>query len=265
MNSKTIKLLLASVMGVGFLSVSQFAFADWDSGACPDPNTGPAPCIEHQDSTGTWWHFNGSGGHAGINNWHGYPVNEDGQSPEQDFEFSGTTDLVCEAGAFTCELTLFGEVKKFQDDDDNWRIGVRVNDGDVTIGGGDDECENITVGGFPWYAGHDPDQNPGFPGQHVLSNSTGIVYTGGQSYYTGHIGQIDVSYSIFGFPIQLVDGGHLHDVEYHNSGSSFRFGSAGVWNMDNILYEDGDADTDSGCTVDGTLSLQPPALDLNIL
>jgi hypothetical protein len=35
--------------------------------------------------------------------------------------------------------------------------------------------------------------------------------------------------------------------------------------MDNILYEDGDADTDSGCTVDGTLSLQPPALDLNIL
>lgn len=263
MNVKQIKLILASVMGVGLMGASQFATADWESGACPRPNNGPAPCIEHQDSTGAWWHFNGDGSHA--DEWHGYPTNEDGQSPEQDFQFTGTTDLSCTLGAFTCDLTLNGEVKKFQDGEGNWRIGVRVNSGSVAVGNGDDECEDITVGGFPWYAGHDPDHNGSFSGQHVLSSTTGIVYTGTSSVYTGHVGQIDVGYSVFGFPVSLVSDGHLHDVEYENSSSSFLFGSAGGGSQDNIIYEGGAADDDSGCTVDGALTLQPPAQDLNIL
>ena len=261
MKVKQIKVLLASILGVGLLGASQFAAADWDSGRCTSPNPGPAPCVEHQASDGSWWHFNGSGGNAGV--WHGYPVNEDGQSPEQDFQFSGTTDLSCTLGAFTCELTLNGEVKKFQDGNGNWRIGVRVNSGSVAPG--DEECDAISVGNFPWYAGHDPDQDAGFPGQHVLSNSTGIVYNGTSSVYTGHIGQIDVIYSGLGFPITLVNDGHLHDVQYQNSTNSFLFGSSGTGSQDNILYEDGASDTDSGCTVDGALVLQPPALDLNIL
>ena len=260
---KKIKMLFASMVCVGFLSVSQFVSANWESGRCQNPNPGEVPCIENQDSQMNWWRFNGDGGHAGV--WHCYPENEDGESPEQDFQFTGYTSLSCNLGSYYCELTLNGQVKKFQDENGSWRVGVRVNSGSVAVGNADEECEHISVGGFPWYAGHDPDQNASFPGQHVLSSTTGIVYTGTSSVYTGHVGQIDVGYSVFGLPISLVSDGNLHDVEYANASSSFLFGSAGGGSQDNIIYEGGAADNDSGCTVDGALTLQPPAQDLNIL
>tara|TARA_Y100001001_G_scaffold143632_1_gene149094 strand:- start:4502 stop:5266 length:765 start_codon:yes stop_codon:yes gene_type:complete len=254
MKIKQIKVIVTSVMGLGLLSASQLASAGWDSGACPRPHQGPAPCIELQLRDDSWVHFNGNGGHAG--DWHGYPAS--GSDPAQDFTFTGYTDLGCEVlgtpQSFNCELSLEGEVRKFQDDDDNWRIGVRVNSGTVAPGDeGDAECDDIEVGSFEWYAGNSD--------QHSPNASTGIIYTGSASSYSGNVGTLDVDYD-FLFGIELVDQGHLHEVEYHNSDSTFRFGGTG---RDNTIYENGAADDDSGCTVDGNLEVQLPAKDLNIL
>ena len=67
------KILLSSLWGVVAWSVSGGAAASWDSGACPQPHTGPAPCFE-TEINGNTYHFNGSGGHA--DEWHGLPAAE---------------------------------------------------------------------------------------------------------------------------------------------------------------------------------------------
>lgn len=183
------KIIMLSALGVASFGLTQAANASWDSGACS--GGGPAPCIEYNDGTNTY-HFNGDGSHSG--DWHGHPGGGD-------FQFTGYTDLGCSLGQFYCELTLTGDVRKFQDGNGDWRIGVRVNSGSVAQGSeGDNECSNISVGGFPWYVGD-------YPNDHTFGASSGMLYTGTSSVYTGNVGDIDVTYTVFGLPISLVTGG----------------------------------------------------------
>ncbi|MBL7250215.1 hypothetical protein [Alloalcanivorax marinus] len=204
------KLLLSALLGMAAWSFSGVATADWDTGACP--GGGSAPCIE-TEINGNTYHFNGTGGHAGI--WHGRPAAEGGG----DFDFSGDdVDLSCSAASPNCNLTLSGQVKKCQDSNGAWRIGVKVTGADVSPG--DFLCNFITVSGFPWYS-KDDSITPHCPFEDDCDSF--IPYDANASTYTGNFGNITVDASLVG---NLVDAEHVHGVVFTPGvGANFAFAS----------------------------------------
>lgn len=226
------KLILSALFGMAAWSLSSVAAANWDTGACPQPHAGPAPCIE-TEINGNTYHFNGSGGHAGE--WHGRPAAEGGG----DFEFSGSgVDLSCTASSPSCNLSLSGQVKKCEDSNGNWRVGVKVTGADVSAG--DFLCSFISVSGFPWYAVED-DAGSHCPFEDDCDNF--IPYDPSASTYTANFGDVTVSASLVG---TLVDAEHLHSVVFTPGvGANFAFDSP-FYNCD---------EEEQDCSITGVLTL----------
>ncbi len=225
------KILLSALLGMAAWSFSGTATANWDTGACP--GGGSAPCIE-TEINGNTYHFNGTGGHAGI--WHGRPAAEGGG----DFDFSGNgVDLSCDEASPSCNLTLSGQVKKCQDSTGAWRIGVKVTGADVNLG--DFLCNFINVGGFPWYS-KDPTIASHCPFEDDCDSF--IPYDASASTYTGNFGEIDVSATLIG---NLVSGGHLHGVVFTPGvGANFAFSDKTFFDCE---------ENDLGCSIDGVLTV----------
>ncbi|MBF5057700.1 hypothetical protein Y5W_02994 [Alcanivorax sp. 521-1] len=238
-----IKLLLSALLGMAAWSFSSTAAADWDTGACPQPHTGPAPCIETVVN-GNTYHFNGSGDHA--DEWHGLPG-----GGAFDFQNTGV-DLDCPGIGVSCDLTLSGEVKKCEDSNGNWRIGVRVTGADVT---GSFLCDALSISGFPWYSA-DP-ANHSHPNEcpFVDDCDNFLPYNPTASNYVGHFGEVTVS-SLLGTHVAAE---HLHGVTFtaNNMGATptANFNFAGK----TFFSCDGEED----CSIDGILYLDNAA-ELNI-
>ncbi len=183
--------------------------ANWDSGACPQPHQGPAPCIE-TEINGNTYYFNGNGGHVG--GWHGRPAAEGGG----EFNFSGThLEFTCTWG---CNLALSGEVKKCQDSGGAWRISVRVTGVDMSPG--DFACNFFTADDFPWYF-KDPTIANHCPFEDDCDSF--IPYDPSAPTYTANFGDITVDASLVG---NLVNAEHLHDVVFTPGvGANFAFSS----------------------------------------
>ncbi len=225
------KLVLTTIFGVAAWSLSSLAMANWNTGPCS--GSGSAPCIE-TEINGTTYHFNGSGGHAGV--WHGRPAAEGGG----DFEFTNESVILeCPSDRLDCELTLSGEVQKCQDSSGDWRIGVRVN-GAVVEAGEDFLCDLVSVGGFPWYS-KDPAIASHCPFEDDCDSF--IPYDPSASTYDANFGTIDVS--VLG--VGLVNNGHLHGVTFTPGvGANFDFtGPKDFFNCDE----------EEECTIDGVLTL----------
>ena len=236
--------VLSALFSLAAFAFVQTTSVDWDPGGCsPIPNpSGTVPCIEHKDSNGDWWHFNGGGGHAGV--WHGCPVNEDGDQPEEPFSFCGVSSMSCVVSGQTveldCNLCLDSEFKKFQDGTGDWLVGVKLVDGDASSG--DQDCNDISLGGFTWFAGPGTTHNN-------FDNTSGISYAGSSlpGTFTGNFGgvssagnSIDITYAGF---VTLVDEGYVHGVDFNNNGggavrSDLYFGLAST-SMDAVIYENG--------------------------
>ena len=226
------KLLPSTLLGVAAWSLYGVAVANWNTGACPQPHTGPAPCFE-TEINGNTYHFNGSGGHAGY--WHGVPLAEGGG----DFQFSSdAVDLSCPSASISCAFSSSGEVKKCQDSSGAWRIGVRVNT--VELSAGDFVCNFLTVGGFPWYS-KDPTIASHCPFEDDCDSF--ISYDPSASTYTANFGSADVS-SPAG---TLLSGEHLHGVV-------FTPGVGATLDISNKAFFDCD-ETEGDCSVDGVLTL----------
>ena len=221
------KLLLSAIFGVAAWSLSSMAAASWDSGPCP--GTGTAPCIEAVVS-GNTYHFNGSGGHAGV--WHGLPTTG------ADFEFVGdNVELGCGSLGLDCTLSLGGKVKKCQDSDGAWRIGVQVNSSDVS---GNFLCNTVVLGGFPWYS-KDPTIGSHCPFEDDCDSF--IPYDPSASTYVGNFGEIDIN--VLGSP--EVVAGHVHSVVFTPGvGANFAF-------LNKTFYDCEEESQD--CSVNGTLTL----------
>lgn len=233
------KLVLSTLFGVISWSIYGVAAASWDTGACPQPHAGPAPCVE-TEINGNTYHFNGKGGHAG--GWHGRPAAEGGG----EFEFSGTdVDFTCTSADWGCNLALSGEVKKCQDSSGAWRIGVRVNAADLSSG--DFACNFLTVGGFPWYS-RDPSIASHCPFEDDCDNF--VPYEPSASTYTANFGNVTVGASLVG---NLVDAEHLHGVVFTPGvGANFAFSSP-FYNCDE---EEQDCSIDGVLTIDNAASLE---------
>ena len=231
MNMKRL-LFLSTLCGVAAWSASGGAAANWDSGACPQPHTGAAPCFETQIN-GNTYHFNGSGGHSG--DWHGLPEAEGGG----DFQFSSDAiEVTCSATSARCGFSSSGQVKKCQDSSGVWRIGVRVNA--VDLSPGDFLCNFVTVGGFPWYskdttiANHCPFED---------DCDSFIPYDSSASTYTADFGSVDVGTSLG----SLIDGEHLQGVVFTPGvGDTLDFSNKTFFACD---------ETERDCSVDGILTL----------
>ena len=227
------KILLSSLWGVVAWSVSSVAAADWDSGACPQPHTGPAPCFE-TEINGNTYHFNGSGGHA--DEWHGLPAAEGGGA----FEFFGNDiELSCSAVRWSCNLTLSTEFKKCQDSSGAWRVGVRVIGADLSAG--DFACYFFTLNGFPWYS-KDPTIASHCPFEDDCDSF--IPYDASASIYSTNFGKIDISVTLYGI---LVSEGHLHNVVFTPGvGANFAFSGKTFFDCE---------ENDLGCYTDGVLTV----------
>ena len=227
------KLLLSTLFGMAAWSLSSVAAANWDTGACPQPHAGPAPCIE-TEINGNTYHFNGSGGHAGV--WHGRPAAEGGG----DFDFSGSNvDLVCGDTDPSCILTLSGQVKKCEDSNGDWRVGVKVTDSDVQAG--DFLCNFISVSGFPWYSNTQPEEDQDHC-SFVDDCDNFVPYDPAATTYTANFGAITVDASLVG---NLVNAEHVHGVVFTPGvGANFSFASD--------FY---DCDETAGCSITGVLTL----------
>lgn len=221
------KLMISAFLGMAAWSVSNISLAGWDEGPCPQPHTGPAPCIEVLDNNDVYWHFNGDGSHADI--WHGAPP-----AGANDLSFSGPSDLDCGDLGANCTLTLNGQVKKCQDSNGDWRIGVKVNSSSI---GGGGLCSFIGLGGFPWYTGSI--DLPHCPFEDDCDNF--IPYTPSPNTLTGTVGSIDIT--LLGIP--RVTGGHVHGV-------IFTPGCNPTFTFNSDFY---DCDEESeGCSVNGVLT-----------
>ncbi|MGB1764966.1 hypothetical protein [Alloalcanivorax xenomutans] len=241
------KIIMLSALGVASFGLTQAASAGWDSGACPQPHTGPAPCIEHYDaSTGTTTHFNGSGSHAG--DWHGNPATG---AP---FTFKGRTNLTCGFASVECDLALDGKVRKVYDTANNtWKVGIEVSNATVDNG---TFCGAVTVGGFEWYMNEDA-PHP-LPPKYNDDNDVGIPYDINATppiTMQAIIGPIDVSVPILGIN---VSNGHMHNVTYDNT-NTFSFGTD--W-RDPVIYDENDDPTN--CEVSGDLELEDTGDTLTI-
>ena len=231
------KPIFLALFGVAVWSLSSFTTASWNTGPCS--SAGTAPCIE-TEINGNTYHFNGGGSHAGV--WHGRPAAEGGG----DFSFSGFFALACDGPPSDCILNLTGEVKKCQDSNGGWRIGVRVNDSQVDPG--DFLCNFIALDGFPWYS-KDPSVTSHCPFTDDCDNF--IPYDPNASSYTANFGLIDID--VLGSP-QVVNG-HLHGVVFNpGAGANFAFYSD-IFDCRR---------TNQSCRVNGTLSLDNgTSLDIN--
>jgi hypothetical protein len=226
------KLLLSTILGASAWSLSSVASANWDTGACPQPHSGPAPCIE-TEINGSTYHFNGSGGHADV--WHGVPAAEGGG----DFQFSSSdVDVTCTTSNPSCAFSSRGEIKKCQDSDGAWRIGVRVNSADVSPG--QFLCNFITIDGFPWYS-KDPTITTHCPFEDDCDNF--LPYDPGASIYTANFGNVTVSASLVG---TLINAEHLHGAVFTpGPGATLAFSSS-FYNCD---------DEEQDCSINGVLTL----------
>jgi hypothetical protein len=226
--------LLSTILGVAAWSLSSIASANWDTGACPQPHEGPAPCIE-TEINGNTYHFNGSGGHAG--GWYGRPAAEGGG----EFDFSGTNlDFECNSVSWGgCNLALSGEVKRCQDSSGAWRIGVRVTDADMSPGGF--ACNFFIADGFPWYL-KDPTIANHCPFEDDCDSF--IPYDPNASAYTASFGAISISASVIG---DLAAEEHMHNVV-------FTPGVGATFDFTNKTFFDCDEE-EGGCSIDGVLTL----------
>ncbi|WP_262462818.1 hypothetical protein [Alloalcanivorax balearicus] len=220
------KMTIFLVLSAAVFGLTQSAIAGWDSGSCS--GGGPEPCVEWSDGTSTY-HFNGSGDHD--NGWHGHPTRGG------DFSFVGSTILNCLGlPTYECTLALDGEIQKFSDGQD-WRIGIRVNNAELT---GGLWCGATSFSGFPWFAS---DVN-----EHATFNVTsGIVWPGS---LIGNFGDIDMS--VLG--VSVASGTHIHNVTYDN---------AETFSFNGNFFENG-TEVDTGCSVVGDLELQPSTDTLSI-
>lgn len=220
------KILLSTLLTATIWSLSSLALADWDAGPCPGGGT--APCIEAEVS-GNTYHFNGTGDHAGE--WHGLPTTG------EDFEFvADHVDWGCGGLNWDCSLSWSAKVKKCQDSNGDWRIGVKVNS--TAISGGF-ACGTFVFGGFPWYtrdstiANHCPFED---------NCDSFILYHPSASHYVSNLGEVDLT--VFGIP-RITDA-HLHGVVFTpGTGATFSFASQ-FYNCD---------EEDQGCVISGDLVL----------
>ncbi|MFP1682780.1 hypothetical protein ACLD0W_09725 [Alloalcanivorax sp. C16-1] len=218
-------LLLSAFLAAATWSLSSLAAADWDTGPCQGGGT--APCIEAEVS-GTTYLFNGSGDYAGE--WHGLPTNG------EDFEFSGATTWGCSGLNFNCTWTWGAQIKKCQDKDGNWRIGLRVNSASMSGGA---YCALIGWEGFPWYT-KDTSISSHCPFNDSCENL--IPYVANATTYNSNIGPID--FSTFG--ITRITGGHMHGLLFTPGiGARLDFSSA-IYSCD---------EDDEGCEANGTLTV----------
>ncbi|MBL7250214.1 hypothetical protein [Alloalcanivorax marinus] len=233
------KILLPSLLGVAASFLSSLSAANWDTGACPQPHVGPAPCIE-TEINGNIYHFNGNGGH--VDGWHGRPEAEGGG----EFDFLGTDlDLECDVVTYGCNLTLSGEVKKCQDSTGAWRIGVKMSRADLSPG--QFVCNFITMSGFPWYS-KDSTITAHCPFEDNCDSF--IPYDPNASTYIGNLGDISVDVSLVG---NLVNAEHLHGVVFTPGiGANFSFSSP-LYNCDE---EEQDCSIDGVLTIDNATSLE---------
>jgi len=222
------KLLLTTLFGVAAWSLSSLAMANWNTGACPGGGT--APCIE-TEINGNTYHFNGSGGHAGV--WHGRPAAEGGG----EFTFSDDSVVLdCNPPTIDCNLSLSGEVKKCQDSDGQWRIGVRVTGASTS---GSFLCDALNISGFPWYS-KDPTIASHCPFEDNCD--TFIPYDPSATTYTANFGDITVS-SLLGTYVQ----------DEHVEGVIFTPGVGATFDFSNKTFYS--CDEEAGCTIDGILTL----------
>ncbi|MBM1144415.1 hypothetical protein GN155_011565 [Alcanivorax sp. ZXX171] len=227
------KILLSSLLGAVAWSVSGAAAASWDSGACPQPHTGPAPCFE-TEINGNTYHFNGSGGHA--DEWHGLPAAEGGG----DFQFSSEyVDIRCSLASPSCAFNASGQVKKCKDSSGAWRIGVRVNS--INLSPGDFVCNFATASGFPWYSKDRTISNQ-CPFEDDCDSF--LPYEPGASSYVGNFGTATISVTLIGI---------LVEDEYLN-GMVFTPGVGATLDFNDKSFMSCDAGEES-CSVDGSLTL----------
>ena len=200
------KFLLSAFLVAATWSLSSLATADWDTGPCPGGGT--APCIEAEVS-GTTYHFNSSGDHAGE--WHGLPTTG------EDFEFIGATEWTCHGLDFNCTWTWGAKIKKCMDSSGDWRIGLKVDSNNVS---GGFACGTFALAGFPWYIKNSNSSNNHCPFQDSCDDF--IPYDGNSSSYAAELGSIDLA--IFGIP--LVSDGYLQGVFFTpGTGANFAFNS----------------------------------------
>lgn len=247
-----IKIILSMMLGLGAISLSSIASANWVDGPCP-PSGGPAPCIEAIDYNGStnpndwdYYHFNGDGSHAG--DWHGMPTNN-----ALDLQFTGTSVLNCGLLGAECELTLGGKVKKCQDSNGDWRVGIQVNGYNIE---GDGLCGDITLHNFPWYS-KDAAITPHCPFGDDCENFN--VYDPNATSYFATVGGDDIpppgndgiEVQVFGIPV--VTDGHVHNVE-------FTPGCPASFDFDSEFF---DCDEEGlGCSVDGLLVSEIDCLNI---
>ncbi|KXJ52071.1 MAG: hypothetical protein AXW12_16375 [Thalassospira sp. Nap_22] len=240
------KLLLTTLFGVAAWSISSLAMASgWSTGACPGGSA--APCVETVVN-GNTYHFNGSGGHAGS--WHGMPAAEGGG----DFEFANSdVALGCPSLQPSCDLVLYGQVKKCEDSDGNWRLGVKVTGGDSS---GSFTCNSLNLSGFPWYSA-DPASHDHSTGQCPFTDDCDnfLPYDPSASNYVGHFGEVTVS-SFLG---THVNAEHVHGVTFTANNQ----GATPTANFDFSGKTFTDCSGDGDCTIDGVLYLDN-ADELNV-
>ena len=192
------KFILLIIFAFSAISLSLPASAGWEPGPCPQPS-GPAPCIESNTASDGVWHFNGSGGHA--DEWHGAPSGGD-------IIFSGNANLACSGLNIECDLALIGQIKKCQNLNGDWHVGIRATSFNLS---GGLICGTISLSGFPWYS-KDSSITPHCPFEDVCEDFN--TYIPGASSYTFNIGSIDIG--VLGIP--RVTDGHLHGVLFSNPG-----------------------------------------------
>jgi len=233
MKIKDLKVIMSAAFGLTLMVAAPTAMA-WTSGSCPSggypaPND-DKPCFEYDGyyltATGNDNTFLGD-------------VNGD------PFVFSGRTQLTCGSTNLDCDLELEGKLARNSDGSGGWLVNLEVSGADVSAlpdgAGTPFLCSVVGVGGFDWHVAPTSEHanftsSGGVPYPFVGGNLVGNV--GGAPGTSG----IDVS---AGFT--LVDNAHVHDVVYDNPNSTFQFNST--------LYEDV-TDADTGCTVNGDLSVQ---------
>ncbi|QJX01883.1 hypothetical protein HML84_05590 [Alcanivorax sp. IO_7] len=132
---------------------------------------------------------------------------------------------------------LDAQVKKFQDDQDVWRIGFKVTDASVS---GGLLCSLADLSGMPWYLA-DSSTHDNF------GNDDGVVWPGP---IQGNIGTLEVLLA----GSSVASNIHAHGVSYDN---------VDTFSLTGDLYNNG-TDTAQGCSLSGDLTLDSPVNYLTV-